>query len=107
MEDGFSPKKFEQYIAHFGDPTLNPDRWDAPSAARWITNEAPPFFLIVGGDDSYRVPQVRKLHEALLAVGAEHPYIIEEGQSHQVTENPQNIAAIRTFFDRVLKGEDP
>jgi predicted esterase len=107
MEDGFSPKKFDQYIAHFGHPVLNADRWDAPSAVRWITANAPPFFLIVGGDDSYRVPQMRKLHEALLAVGAEHPYIIEEGRSHQVTENPENIAAIRTFFDRILKGEVP
>lgn len=107
MEDGFSPKKFDQYIAHFGDPVLNADRWDAPSAVRWITPNVPPFFLIVGADDSYRVPQVRKLHEALLAVGAEHPYIIEEGRSHQVTENPKNIAAILKFFDRALKGENP
>lgn len=103
MEDGFSPKKFSQYIAHFGDPILNADRWDAPSAVRWITADAPPFFLIVGGDDSYRVSQVRKLHEALLAAGAEHPYVIEEGRSHQVTENPDNIAAIRKFFDLILK----
>ena len=107
LEDGFSPKKFDQYIAHFGDPILSADRWDAPSTVNWITDKAPPFFLIVGGDDSYRVPQLRKLHEALLAVGAKHPYIIEEGQSHQVTEDPRNIAAIRTFFDRVLKGENP
>jgi len=107
MEDGFSQKKFDQYIAHFGDPVLNADRWDAPSAVRWITAEAPPFFLIVGGDDSYRVPQVRKLHEALQAVGAEHPYIIEEGRSHLVTENPEYIAAIRAFFDRTLKGVLP
>lgn len=107
IEDGFSQKKFDQYIAHFGDPVLNADRWDAPSAVRWITANAPPFFLIVGGDDSYRVPQMRKLHKALLAVGAEHPYIIEKGRGHQVTENPENIAAIRTFFDRILKGEEP
>ena len=103
MEDGFSPKKFDQYIAYFGDPILNADRWDAPSAVRWITADVPPFFLIVGGDDSYRVSQVRKLHEALLSAGAEHPYIIEEGRSHQVTENPDNITAIRKFFDRTLK----
>lgn len=106
MEDGFNPKKFDQYIEHFGDPLLNADRWDAPSTVRWITDKAPPFFLIVGGDDSYRVAQVRKLHDALLAVGAEHPYMIEAGRSHQVTENPENIAAIRAFFDRILKGEN-
>ena len=107
MEDGFNPKKLDKYIAHFGDPAQQPNRWDAPSAARWITADDPPFFLIVGGADSYRVSQVRKLHEALLAVGAEHAYIIEEGREHRVTENPENTAAIRLFFDRELKGEGP
>ena len=106
LEDGFNPKKFDEYIAHFGDPVEQADRWDAPSAARWITADDPPFFLIVGGADSYRVPQVHRLHEALLSEGAEHPYIVEEGRAHQVTEKPENIAAIRLFFDQELKGED-
>lgn len=104
MEDGFSAKTFDKYIAHFGDPVLHADRWDAASAARWVTADDPPFCLIVGGDDSYRVGQVRKLHEALLAVGAEHPYIIEQGRKHLVTENHENIATIGVFFNRVLKG---
>lgn len=34
------------------------------------------------------------------AVGAEHPYVIEEGRSHQVTEKPENIAANRALFWR-------
>ncbi|MHC4993896.1 MAG: hypothetical protein ACYTGQ_02485 [Planctomycetota bacterium] len=105
MEDGFSDKTFARYVTHFGDPVRDAARWDAASAARWITPDDPPFFLEVGGADSYRVPQVRKLHEALLTVGAEHPYVIEPGRGHRVTENPETLEAIGAFFDRVLKDE--
>ena len=42
--------------------------------------------------------------EALLRLTAEHPYIIEERRRRQVTETPENIAVIRTFFDRILNG---
>ncbi|MGY8769263.1 MAG: hypothetical protein ACKVH8_12670 [Pirellulales bacterium] len=103
MEDGIKEKTFAKYMAYFGDPITNANRWDAASAARWITPDDPPFFLIVGGADTYRVPQVRKLHESLLAIGADHPYIIEAGRKHLVTENREHITAIQTFFDRVLK----
>jgi acetyl esterase/lipase len=111
MEDGFSAKTFANYVAHFGDPVKDAKRWDAASAARWITADDPPFFLEVGGADSYRVGQVRKLHEALLAIGvaggggAEHPYVVEPGRGHRVTEKLETLEAIGAFFDRVLKGE--
>ncbi|MCE5326696.1 MAG: prolyl oligopeptidase family serine peptidase [Planctomycetaceae bacterium] len=99
------PKFGSSYGDQFGDPVTNRKKWEEGSAAFYVTKDDPPVFLSVGGNDEYRVAQIKRMDEALTAAGVEHTLAITPGMGHRVTGDVTILGQIYDFFDKHLKSK--
>lgn len=94
----------EKYLSHWGSPSQNRATWDAHSAIKYVTPDDPPTFLSVGGDDSYRVEQIRLMAEALKKANVQYRHVVTPGMGHCVVRDAKVLGEIYDFFDKHLKG---
>lgn len=89
-----------------GDAIAHPEKANAASPIRYVTNQACPF-LIVHGDEDPLVPyeQSQTFAKALEDVGAEVTFITIAGGRHGGSKfaRPDELARIEAFFNKHLK----